>query len=164
VSGSGPLEGLLQLNQEWLEKTRSTCSLSRSRLLFRAIGFNIKSSGETSMSTSLFDGARLEIEYDEKFAVRKLTDDQEAVTPYGDTPAERLKTFNFAQWCDQAAICTRFCRLCGFPMGPIEDTHPDDRCPICAAMETTLFDRSYWENLKVGYSRDDRSRMGLELE
>jgi rubrerythrin len=116
------------------------------------------------MSTSLFDGARLEIEYDEKFAVRKLTDDQEAVTLYGDTPAERLKTFNFAQWCDRAALCYRFCILCGMPMDPPEDTHPDWRCPVCAVMEATLSRRSYWENLKVGYSRDDRSRMGLELE
>ena len=116
------------------------------------------------MSTSLLDGTRLEIEYDEKFAAQKLTDDEESVVLYGNTPAERLKTFNFAQWCDQAAISTRFCRLCDLPMDPIEDTHPDDRCPICAAMETTLFRRPYWENIKVGYSRDDRSRMGLELE
>jgi hypothetical protein len=137
-------------------------NLSRLRLLFRTIGFSIKSSGETSMSTSLFDGARLEMEYDEKFAVRRLTDDQESVTLYGNTPAERLKTFNFAQWCDQAALCTRQCRLCNCPMDPIEDTHPDDRCPICAAMETTLFHRPYWEDLKADYSREDRSRMGLE--
>ena len=96
------------------------------------------------MSTSLFAGTRLEIEYDERFAAQKLTDDQESVALYGNTPAERLKTFNFAQWCDQAAICTRFCRLCDFPMDPAEDTHPDDRCPICAAMETTIFHRPYW--------------------
>ena len=116
------------------------------------------------MSNSLFEGARLEILYDENFAAHKLTHDQEGVTLYGDTPAERLKTCNWAQWCDQAAFCTRFCRLCGFPRDPIEEPYPDDRCPICAAMETILFRRSYWENLKVGYSRDDRSRMGLELE
>jgi len=114
------------------------------------------------MSTSLFDGTRLEIEYDEKCAAQKLTDDQEAVTLLGNTPGERLKTCNWAHWCDQAAFCTRFCRLCGLPMDPPEDTHPDDRCPICAAMETTLSHRPYWENLKVGHSRDDRGRMGLE--
>jgi hypothetical protein len=45
------------------------------------------------MSTSLFDGTRLEIEYGEKFAAQKLTDDQEGVTLYGDTPAERFENF-----------------------------------------------------------------------
>jgi len=107
------------------------------------------------MSTSLFDGARLEMEYDEKFAAQKLLDDQEGVTLYGDTPAERLKTCNWAQWCDQAAFCTRFCSLCGLPMDPPEDTHPDERCPVCAVMEATLSRRSYWENLRVGYSQQN---------
>ena len=78
------------------------------------------------MSNSLFEGARLEILYDENFAAHKLTHDQEGVTLYGDTPAERLKTCNWAQWCDQAAFCTRFCRLCGFPRDPIEEPYPDD--------------------------------------
>ena len=113
---------------------------------------------------SLIDDCRLEIEYDERFAAHKFADDQQDFMLYGDTPSERLKTYNWAQWCERATICARFCRLCGLPMDTAEDTHPDDRCPICAAMETTLFHRPHWENLKVGYSRDDRSRMGLEAK
>jgi hypothetical protein len=104
---------------------------------------------------SMIDDVRFEIEYDQKFSSRKLADDQEGVTLYGDTPSERLKTNNWAQWCDQAAFCTRFCRLCGLPMDPAEDTHPDDRCPVCAEMETTLFHRPFWENLRVGNSQRD---------
>src|ERR1700691_1584845 len=110
------------------------------------------------MLIPLFDGPRLEVEYDRKYALRKLTEDERGIILYGDTPAERLKTLNWLQWCEQAALCTRFCRLCGLPMDPIEDTHPDERCPICAAMEATLSHRPYWENLKADYSREDRSR------
>ena len=116
------------------------------------------------MSPSLLSDVSLQEEYEQKYAAHRRRDDQEGVTLYGDTFSERLKTCNWAQWCEQAAFCTRFCRLCGLPMGPIEDTHPDDRCPICAEMETTLFHRPYWENLRVGYTRDDRSRMGLGPE
>ena len=106
------------------------------------------------MSTSLFDGTRLEIEYDEKFAVRKLTDDREGITLYGHTTAECLKTFNFAQWCHQAALCYRFCVLCGMPMDPPEDTHPDWRCPVCAEMESALSRSTYWSNLPKVASLD----------
>lgn len=116
------------------------------------------------MSLSLLSDVNLQEEYEQKYAARRWLDDQKGVTLYGDTFSERLKTFNFAQWCHQAALSTRYCRLCGLPMGPVEDTHPDDRCPICAAMETTLFHRPYWENIKVGYSRGDRHRMGMGPE
>ena len=112
---------------------------------------------------SLIDGCRLEIEYDERFAAHKLTDDQQEFMLYGDTPSERLKTYNWAQWCERAALSTRFCRLCGLPMDPIEDTHPDDRCSVCIAMESVLLHSTYWQNLpQVDYSHEDRSRMGLE--
>jgi len=111
------------------------------------------------MSTSLFDGTRLEIEYDEKFAAQKLTDVREGITLYGDTPAECLKTFTFVQWCHQAALCYRFCILCGMPMDPpkdTHDTHPDWRFPVCAAMESVLANSQYWQNLpKDRYSQAD---------
>ena len=98
------------------------------------------------MPLSLSDGARLELEYDERFTVHESLD-QKGVTLYGDTASERLKTFNFARWCDRATVCTRFCRLCDFPMDPVEDTHPDERCRVCAAMEAALFQGDYWQNL-----------------
>ena len=65
------------------------------------------------MSLSLIYDCRLEIEYDEKYATTKLADHRQSVAIYGDTPSERLKTSNWVQWCDRAALCTRFCRLCG---------------------------------------------------
>jgi rubrerythrin len=113
------------------------------------------------MST-LLDEARLELEYARRFAAQKLADDDQGATLYGATPAERMQSLNWLHWCEQAALCTRFCRLCGLPMDPVEDTHPDDRCPICAAMEAALFQGDYWKNLpKVDYSPEDRGRMGL---
>ena len=105
----------------------------------------------------------LQEEYEQKYVAQRWRDDQEGVTLYGDTFSERLKTFNFAEWCDHAAICTRFCRLCGFPMDPPQDTHPDERCLICAAMEAALLRGDYWQNLPKGdYNQEKRSRMGLE--
>ena len=32
-------------------------------------------------------------------------------------------------------------------MDPPEDTHPDWRCPVCAAMERALSRSTYWSNL-----------------
>ena len=104
------------------------------------------------MSLSLIYDCRLEIEYDEKYAPTKLADDKQSAAIYGDTPSERLKTSNWVQWCERAALCTRFCRLCGLPMDPAEDPHPDERCPICAEMEWTLGHRPYWEDLRIGNS------------
>jgi hypothetical protein len=115
------------------------------------------------MTLSLIDDCRLEIEYDGRFTAQKPTGDAQDTTPYGDTPVERLKTHNWAQWCDLAALSTRFCRLCGLPMDPVEDTHPDERCPIYIAMEVALSQDDYWRNLpKVDYGPEDRNRMGLE--
>jgi hypothetical protein len=96
----------------------------------------------------------LEIEYDEKFAAQELTEHEQGITLYGNTSAERLKTHNWAQWCDLAALSTRFCRLCGLPMDPIEDTHPDDRCSVCIAMESALYHSTYWQNLPKVASLD----------
>ena len=119
-------------------------------------------SGDASMSL-LLDEARFAIEYDERFAAQKALDDDRGTAPYGDTPNETLKSRNWRQWCGQAALSMRFCRLCDLPMDPIEDTHPDDRCSVCIAMESVLFHSTYWQNLpQVDYSHEDRNRMGLE--
>jgi hypothetical protein len=107
------------------------------------------------MLLALIDDVRLEMLYDEKYTARKIADDEQGTTLYGNSLSERLKTYNWAQWCDLAALSTRFCRLCGLPMDPIEDTHPDDRCSVCIAMEVALSQDDYWWNLpKDGYSRD----------
>jgi hypothetical protein len=97
--------------------------------------------------TLLLDEARLEIEYDDKFTAQKALDVRHGILPYGDRPGETLKTRNWRQWCGAAALSTRFCRLCGMPMDPIEDTHPDDRCSVCIEMESALFHGTYWQNL-----------------
>ena len=79
-----------------------------------------------------------------------------------DFPAEKLKSENWRRWCENAGWCTRFCRLCGLPMDAAEGKHPDDRCPICAALETTLAQRPYWRTLTSNHRPRDFSKIGLE--
>jgi hypothetical protein len=90
----------------------------------------------------------LACEYDLKFAeFTVFRDERLDAAPFDGATKEEKKMRNWATWCKEAAVSWRFCRLCSWPLGEIEEPNPDSRCSACRDMEATLFQRSYWTNL-----------------
>lgn len=100
-------------------------------------------------------------EFDLKFAEFVYRDEKLPLVPFDDSSVEQKKIRNWAAWCEEAARSTRFCRLCSWPLGPVEEPYPDDRCRVCREMETVLFHRPYWTDLRDANGTEDRQRMGL---
>lgn len=90
-------------------------------------------------------------EFDLKFAEFAVYPNGKLETaPFDNATDEQKKARNWVAWCEQAAASTRFCRLCQWPLGPVEEPNPDTRCRVCREMETVLFHRPYWANLGNG--------------
>lgn len=89
--------------------------------------------------------------------------------PIPQSPADKLKATNFAQWCRLAACSLNYCSLCHWPLDlptPLFAGHKpseleDPRCTVCNEMETILYKRAYWTNL-AAIEGKRRKNMGLE--
>ena len=63
-----------------------------------------------------------------------------------DPSDQKLK--NLRQWAKQVERSYEFCKLCGYPLPPRNETVcPTDRCDVCITLDVTLCSRTYWIQL-----------------